>query len=261
MSKALSAASLVVSAGAVAGVVFASAQMGRISGTLDRVESRLASLEKATGVTPASESRESSASPGGTDAPRSAGSIETLGDAIREVKKLREEISLLQETAPAPGSPAAGASSTAGGGVTPADDTAMRKVVEEVLAAKEKERAEADKKRSAEWAKARLDRTINDLSERLQLSSTQRDEVAKILTTASLQQQEVWANRKEGENPGEKMQAIRKEQDAAIKPLLTGEQQVKYDEYMKFAGGPRSFVMDGSGGGGVVIQPGGNPPR
>lgn len=172
------------------------------------------------------------------------------------MKQLRQDLALLQEARPASGSAAPGASPSPAGGLTAADDTVMRKVVEDVLAAKEKERVEADKKRSAEWAKARLDRTINDLSERLQLSSTQRDEVAKILTAASLQQQELWANRKEGENPGEKMQAIRKEQDAAIKPLLTGEQQVKYDEYMKFAGGPRSFVMDG-GGGGVVIQPGG----
>lgn len=46
MSKALSAASVVVSIGAVAGVVFASVQIGKIAGTLDRVETRLASLEE-----------------------------------------------------------------------------------------------------------------------------------------------------------------------------------------------------------------------
>lgn len=256
MSKALSAASLVISAGAVAGVVFASAQLGRIGSTLERVETRLNSLEKATGVAPGSEVRE--VSPGGSDAPAPAVAIETLGDAIREVKKLREEVAVMQKRE-AVASPAGGAAPAKGSPVV-ADDVVMRKVVEDVLAAKEKERAEADKKRMAEWAKARLDRTINDLTEKLQLSSTQKEEIAKILTAASAQQQELWANRKEGENPWEKSQAIRKEQDAAVKPLLTGEQQVKYDEYMKFAGGPRSFAMDG-GGGGVVIQPGGNPPR
>lgn len=256
MSRALSAASLVISAGAVAGVVFASAQMGRMASTLERVEARLISLEKATGVAPGSDVRE--ASPAGADVAAATGPIVTLGDAIREVKKLRDEVAVLQEREP--GTSPAGSAAPSKGSPAVADDAVMRKVVEDVLAAKEKERVEADKKRMADWAKARLDRTINDLTEKLQLSSTQKDEIAKILTVASAQQHELWANRKEGENPWEKSQAIRKEQDAAVKPLLTGEQQVKYDEYMKFAGGPRSFSMDG-GGGGVVIQPGGNPPR
>ncbi|MEK7467254.1 MAG: hypothetical protein AAB074_07570 [Planctomycetota bacterium] len=258
MSKGLTAVSLVVSAGAVAGVVFASAQMSRVAGSLEKVEARLLALEKNPSTSTPGESRDAEGGSGGTDAPRSAASIETLGEAILEVRKLREDVAILQDRDLAPGQKNPAAGDPAEGAIS-RDEIAMRKVVEDVLAAREKERVEADKKRSADWAKARLDRTINDLAERLQLSSTQKEEVAKILTAASAQQQELWANRKEGENPWEKMQAIRKEQDAAVKPLLTGEQQVKYEEYMKVAGGPRSFSS--GDGGGVFVQPGGGQPR
>ena len=256
MSKGLAAVSLVVSAGAVAGVVFASTQLSRTAGQLERLETRLAAMERTTSVAPAADSRDAEGGPGGTDAPNKEISIETLGDAIREVKRLRGDVETLQERDSIASVKTPGAERPAGGGT--ATDEAMRKVVEDVLAAKEKERVEADKKRSAEWAKSRLERTINDLAERLQLAATQKDEVARILTAASLQQQELWANRKEGENPWEKMQGIRKEQDAAVKPLLTGEQQVKYDEYMKYTGGPRGYVM--GDGGGTFVQPGGTPP-
>jgi hypothetical protein len=253
MSKGLSAASLVISAGAVAGVVFASTQLTRTAGQLERIEARLAAMEKTTSVIPSPEARDAEGLPGGTDAPRPAGSIESLGDAIREVKRLRVEMEALQDQPSAqPVKTAGGGTSTGGGAVT---DEAMKKVVEDVLAARDKERQEADKKRTAEWVKGRLERTIADLSEKLQLSATQKDEIAKILTAASAQQQEVWATRKEGENPWEKMQAIRKEQDTAVKQFLTGEQQSKYDEYMKFAGGPRAYAVDG----GTFVQPGGGP--
>ena len=255
MSKGLIAVSLVVSAGAAAGVVFASAQMSKISASLDKVDARLASLERNSPASLPSEARDAEGGAGGTDAPQSGESIETLGEAIREVKKLRDEVAILQDRVPVL-SPKMPAGESPAEGALARDETAMRKVVEDVLATRDKERVEADKKRSAEWAKARLERTINDLAERLQLSSTQKDEVAKILVVSSTQQQELWANRKEGENPWEKMQAIRKDQDAAVKPLLTGEQQIKYDEYMKTAGGPR--FVEGSG---MVVQPGGGPPR
>jgi hypothetical protein len=256
MSRGLAAISLVVSAGAVAGVVFASTQLSRTAGQLERIEARLAAMEKTTSVAPTPEPRDAEGGPGGTDAPHPAGSIETLGDAIREVKRLRGEVETLQDREPSAIVKKAGPDSTSGGGAS-ASDEAMRKVVEDVLAAKEKERVEADKKRSAEWAKTRLERTINDLTERLLLSSTQKDEVTRILTATSAQQQDLWANRKEGENPWEKMQAIRKEQDAAVKPLLTSEQGVKYDEYMKQSGGARMY-MTGDGGT-TFVQPLGGP--
>lgn len=257
MSKGLAVASIVISAGAVAGVVFASTQITRTAGQLERMEARLAAMEKTTAVSPPGEGRDAEGGAGGTDAPQAGASIETLGDAIREVKRLRGEMEILQETASVlPVKSPAGESPASGG--ANATDEAMRKVVEDVLAAKERERVEADRKRSADWAKARLERTVNDLAERLQLSATQKEEVARILGAASAQQQELWANRKEGENPWEKMQAIRKEQDAAVKPLLTAEQQLKYEEYMKYAGGPRGYVM--GDGGGTFVQPAGGPP-
>lgn len=268
MSKVLSGASLLLSAGAAAGIVFASVQMGRLSGSLERVDARLSALEKSAGLAPSGESRDadgSAADPAA--APKTAGTIETLGDAIREVRKLRDEVSLLQErNSPPPSGTAAdaGGRTSAGGpdgaAAAASDQVVLRKAIEDVLAAREQERAEADRKRAAEWAKARLERTLNDLTEKLQLNGAQRDEIAKILTAASEKQQELWANRKEGENPWEKMQAIRRDQDAAAKALLTAEQQAKYDEVMRFQGGPRGgMVIEGGGPGGP--GGGGPPPR
>ncbi|MBI2923731.1 MAG: hypothetical protein HYY18_21955 [Planctomycetes bacterium] len=258
MSKALTALSLLVAVAASAGVVFSSVQLRQANDQLEKLEARLAGLEKTVAVPPAAAPDPSRKdAEGGTDAPASVARLETLGDAIREVRRLRDEMDTVNERASAPpadGQPPDGARESA-----PPEEEAMRKVVEDVLAAKEKERQEAEKKRAADWAKARTDRAVADLTERLQLSAQQKDHVAQLLTAASAQQMEIWSTRKEGENPWQKVQELRKETDVQVKQVLTAEQQVKYDEYMKQYWGPPRMVQTGDGGGGSfgpgTVQP------
>jgi hypothetical protein len=256
MSKPLSAVSLLLAASATAGVVFASVQLSRTAAQLERMENRLALVEKAVSGPAAGDNHPAAAgAEGGGDAPGAPGKVETLADAIREVRRLREDVATLQER-PAPVASATNpsnppATGTSGGATMSPEETAMRKVVEDVLAAKEKEKAEADRKRMAEFQKARLERMVGDLTEKLGLSAQQKDQVAQILGTAGDKQAEIWANTKEGENPWPKVQELRKETDGQVKQYLTAEQQGKYDEYMKATnGGPRF-------GGGVTIQPAG----
>lgn len=249
MSKALTALSLLVAVAASAGVVFSSVQLREANDQLEKLEARLAGLEKTVAVPPAAAPDPSRRdAEGGTDAPANAARMETLGDTIREVRKLRDEMEIVKERASEEGK--APETPPGAGTVAAPEEEAMRKVVEDVLAAKEKERQDAEKKRAEEWAKARVDRAVSDLTARLELSAQQKDHVAQILTAASAQQMEIWSTRKEGENPWQKVQELRKETDAQVKQQLTAEQQVKYDEYMKQYWGPPRMVQPGDGGGG-----------
>lgn len=253
MPQPLSAAAAFLSVASVAGVVFASVQLTRANATIEKVEARLAALERTNGVVPGEKGASGDA---GSDSPGSGAKVETLGDAIREVKRLHEEVDALRAhdgekpvSSPTPKTDPGSKPADASPKFSP-EETAMRKVVDTVLAEKEQERVDAEKKRQAEWQKARLERQINDMTERLGLSAQQKDQVAQVMTTFSAQQADLWANRKEGEDMGPKMRELREQTTAGVKQYLTSEQQVKYDEYLKTEGRPRW-----GGGDGGSIQP------
>jgi hypothetical protein len=257
MSRGLSAASLALAAAASAGVGVSVFELRKNSELLERMDQRLLVLEKSSPAAVGDAAR-----PGAPPDSESPAGVETLSDAIREVRRLREDMDSLKSNPSTPASPGpdeVASKPPTGDGTLPPEEAQMRKVVEDVLAQKEKDRQEAEKKRQEEWMNSRLQRTMNELTEKLGLSAQQRDQISVLLGDSSKKQMELWQNRKEGENPWQKSQELRKETDTAVKALLTAEQQVKYDEVMRTQwGGPRMMGDGGGpvpGGGGGGFQP------
>ena len=100
---------------------------------------------------------------------------------------------------------------------------------------------------------------VENLVKELGLTEQQKTQVAEILTKQMAAFRDAMANRKEGEDPREKMGELKKETDTAIKAVLTPEQGVKYDEIAKnpmalfggaggFGGGGRRNGRSGGGG-------------
>ncbi|NUN49653.1 MAG: hypothetical protein HUU15_12575 [Candidatus Brocadiae bacterium] len=246
-----SAAGLFFSLLACAVGVFAWVEIRRTNATLASLEDRLAKVD---GQPAGGEIADAAAR---TSGPAS------LQEVAREIEKIRQDvgqvrsaqesqatsIAALEKPAPAP----------KGGDTTRATDEEVKIAVEAVLAAREKERAEADSKRRDQWMATAQTAMLDNLAKELGLTEQQKTQVGDILKVQMEAIRGVWTNREEGSDPRAKMEEVRNDTNTKIKAVLTTEQGVKYDEIAKepmrmFGGGMGGF----GGGGGGRGQGGGN---
>lgn len=241
----LSAVATLVALIACAGLGFCVVELKKVSGSLAALEDKLSKLE--TGA-PA----------GGGPAGGSSGSggTQTVSDVAAELKKLKAEVAAVkteQEDLVAAVKTGAAPKNPDGGSQTPVNSD-LKSAVEAVLAerdaAREKARKEEETKRAAEW-QARMQQGVVDvLTRELGLTEQQKSQINEIVAAQMTTFREAMTNRKEGENPMEKMQALRTETDTKIKAVLTPEQGTKYDELAKNPMALWGGAMGGFGGGG-----------
>lgn len=227
---------------ACAGMAFSIAELKKVSGSLRDLEERFGKMENAP------------AAGGGTAA---SGAPATVADVQKELSKLKAEVATVrseQETLTA--AVKTGGTANPNGPVavkTPVGDElkgAIETVLAEREAAKEKARKEEEAKRAAEWQARMAQGVVDTLTRELGLTEQQKAQVVEIVTAQTTAFREAMTNRKEGENPMEKMQALRTETDTKIKAVLTPEQGTKYDELAKNPMAIWGGAMGGMGGGG-----------
>lgn len=112
--------------------------------------------------------------------------------------------------------------------------------VAEAAAGKAKE---AEEQRQKVWLEALSQRITGSLTENLQLTAQQESQVREILSTQLVNYRQA----RLGSSPEQSKKSLEEltaDTDAKIKPLLTQEQQAKYDELVKRPGG--IFAMPGA---------------
>lgn len=195
-----SAISAFVALLAIAGVGFCVSELRKVSGSLSDMEDRLTKLQSAAPVVASNAS--------------SAASVTTasLAEVTQEIKKLKAEMSAVKteqeiivaasKTTPAP-------HNTDGTATTTPVNADLRAAVEAVLAAKEQEKKDADAKRTSEWMGRATQGMVDNLVKELGLTEQQKTQVTDIVNKQSVAFREALTNRKEGEDPREKMVALK----------------------------------------------------
>lgn len=229
---------------ACAGMAFSIAELKKVSGSLRDVEERLAKMENAPAA-------------GGGNGAASSGGGSTAYEVAQEIKQLKAEMATVkseQETLTA--AVKTGGTPKTDGAVAskpPVGDelkSAIETVLAEREAAKDKARKEEEAKRAAEWQARMAQGVVDTLTRELGLTEQQKAQVTEIITAQTTAFREAMTNRKEGENPMEKMTALRTETDTKLKAVLTPEQGTKYDELAKNPMALWGGAMGGMGGGG-----------
>lgn len=224
---------------ACAGVAFSVVELRKVTGSLSAMEERLAKLEGAPASGPGAASNSGTSSTGSS----------SMSDVAQEIKKLKAEMAEVkseQATIVAAAKSNPDPKNTGGTATTPVNAD-LKAAVEAVLAAKEQEKKDADAKRTNEWMARATQGMVDNLVKELGLTEAQKTQVADIINKQSVAFREALSNRKEGEDPREKMVALKAETDTQIKAVLTPEQGVKYDEIAK---SPMAMFGGGFGGGG-----------
>ncbi|MEK7468461.1 MAG: hypothetical protein AAB074_13710 [Planctomycetota bacterium] len=233
-----SAISAFVALLACAGVGFCVNELRKVSGSLSEMEERLVKLQNAP--PPAASSAGSA----------SSGSSASMAEVTQEIKNLKAEMAAVkteQETIVAASKGTPPTPRTDGSTATTPINADLRAAVEAVLAAKEQEKKDADAKRTSEWMGRATQGMVDNLVKELGLTEQQKAQVTDIVNKQSVAFREALTSRKEGEDPREKMVALKSETDTQIKAVLTPEQGVKYDEIAKT---PMGMFGGGFGGGG-----------
>lgn len=233
-----SAISAFVALLACAGVGFCVSELRKVSGSLSDMEERLTKLQSAAPVAASNAS--------------SAASVTSanLAEVTQEIKKLKAEMSAVkteQEIIVAASKTTPASHNTDGTAAATPINADLRAAVEAVLAAKEQEKKDADAKRTSEWMGRATQGMVDNLVKELGLTEQQKTQVTDIVNKQSVAFRDALTNRKEGEDPREKMAALKTETDSQIKAVLTPEQGVKYDEIAK---SPMAMFGGGFGGGG-----------
>lgn len=118
----------------------------------------------------------------------------------------------------------------------------FKKAVLSVLKERDDKQKERDAERSKAWQEGMVERQINDLTERLQLTETQRQQIDGIFKEGMDRAMKVWAPMMGGASTDQKIdrtaimaetEKLTAEVDGKAKTLLTSEQSVKYDEWRK----------------------------
>ncbi|MEK7865591.1 MAG: hypothetical protein AAB434_02845 [Planctomycetota bacterium] len=139
---------------------------------------------------------------------------------------------------------------------TPPVTEAFKKAVLSVLKERDDKQKERDAERSKAWQEGMVERQINDLTERLQLTETQRQQIDAIFKEGMDRAMKAWAPLMGNTNTDQKIdraaimaetEKLTAEIDGKAKTLLTSEQSVKYDDWRK----EQNQWMRMMGGGGV----------
>lgn len=168
--------------------------------------------------------------------------------------RLEERIAVLEGRAGGPTDPLP-VSTTAVGDVLPASTTEegaseaaapvteeFKKAVLSVLKERDDKQKERDAERSKAWQEGMVERQINDLTERLQLTETQRQQIDGIFKEGMDRAMKAWAPLMGNSNTDQKIdrtaimaetEKLTAEIDGKAKTLLTSEQSVKYDDWRK----------------------------
>ncbi len=126
---------------------------------------------------------------------------------------------------------------------TPPVNEEFRKAVLAVLKERDDKAKERDSERTKMWMEGMVDRQLGDLSEKLQLTDTQKEQIGGIFKEGMAKLAKVWAPMMSGAAAGDQkidrtaMMAettkITAEVDTQAKTYLTVDQSVKYDDWRK----------------------------
>ena len=247
MNKTALAALLVGLAGFTVAIV-ATAEMRKLTTTVNDLETRLAALDHGNGAPATPEG-------GKTSTSDPAKSPATLAEVNSEIVKLRKEMA---EVKSAQESPVASPTTVAKTDKPPVTGTPavpvpeeLRKAVDQVLAEREEAAKKEEAKRAEDFQARRTQEFVNGLAEQLGMTEQQKTQVTDIVTKESAAMRDLWTNRKDGDDTRAKTEELRKSRDVAIKAVLSAEQVAKYDEVARsLQRGPGGGGRGGRGGGG-----------
>ncbi len=169
--------------------------------------------------------------------------------------RLEERLALLEKRTGGAADPLPTSTTTTAGDVLPASTTAdgaagetppvteaFKSAVLSVLKERDDKQKERDAERSKMWQEGMVERQISDLTERLQLTDTQKEQIDLIFKEGMDKAMKVWAPLMNGGSTDQKLdrtaimaetEKLTADVDGKAKTLLTSEQSVKYDEWRK----------------------------